>query len=170
MRWTLGIAAACALVVAAGACGSTITVPDQGIIVTGCQQPALCYRSDCACTRALISSNDPDVGCFTACVQTDPNDPSTCNCPLGVTVQTDGSSRTYDSQCIEQAQACVGRGVFCGGAGALCKAPGSTCDGTGDPPMLIPTFGMPMLEPHCQFVDDICCPGASISDGGMPTD
>ena len=42
-----------------------------------------------------------------------------------------------------------------------------TCDGTGDPPMLIPTgIGMPMLEPHCQYTDDVCCPG---TDGGVPT-
>ena len=167
MRWTLGVAAAFALVVAGGACGSSITVPDQGIIVTGCQQPAQCFTSDCECSRAAISRGD----CTVQSVCTDPTDPSTCNCPTGVTEQTDGGGmRSFNSQCIEEAQACVGRGVFCGGAGALCKPPGSTCDGTGDPPMLIPTFGMPMLEPHCQFVGDICCAGMSISDGGMTTD
>jgi hypothetical protein len=33
--------------------------------------------------------------------------------------------------------------------------------------MLIPTIGMPGLEPHCQFTDDVCCPGpvdAGVSD------
>lgn len=170
MRWPLRVAAALALVVAGGACGSSITVPDQGIIVTGCQQPAKCYRSDCQCTRELISSMDPVVGCYTMCVQSDPNDPSTCDCPTGVAVQTDGGAHTYDSQCIEEAQACVGRGVFCAGTNARCKPPGSTCDGTGDPPMLIPTIGMPALEPHCQFVDDVCCTGGGITDGGVMTD
>ena len=81
-------------------------------------------------------------------------------------IDTDAGTH-YDSVCIETAQACVGRGVFCGGASARCQAPGSTCDGSGDLPMLIPTFGMPMLEPHCQYVGDICCSG---SDGGAATD
>jgi hypothetical protein len=163
MRWPLRVAAALAIVVAGGACGSSITVPDQGIIVTGCQQPAQCFRSDCACTRDAVESG----ACTVPSVCSDPNDPSTCNCPRDFDLGAGG----FDSQCIEEAQACIGRGVFCGGAGALCKKPGSTCDGTGDPPMLIPTIGMPGLEPHCQFDKDVCCPGTStITDGGMPTD
>ena len=163
MRWTLAALAAAALVAAAGACGSSITVPDQGIIVTGCQQPGQCYRSDCSCTRADVTSG----ACTVKSVCSDPNDPSTCDCPVNVVVDADlGTS--YSSECVETAQACVGRGVFCGGLGALCKPPGATCDGTGDPPMLIPTVGMPTLEPHCQFVGDVCCPGMMPSDGGVP--
>jgi len=165
MRWTLGIAAAAALVVAAGACGSSITVPDQGIVVTGCQQPGQCYRSDCSCIRADVESGV----CTVKSVCSDPSDPSTCDCPTGVIIDPDlGTS--YNSECVETAQACIGRGVLCGGLGALCQKSGSTCDGTGDPPMLIPTIGMPTLEPRCQFLDDVCCPGMSPSDGGMPTD
>ena len=74
MRWTLAVAAAALLVAATGACGDIITVPDQGIIVTGCQMPAQCWRADCACTGATLSS------CVEPCQQTDPNDPSTCYC------------------------------------------------------------------------------------------
>jgi hypothetical protein len=160
MRWTPGVAAAVALVVAQGACGSQITVPDQGVIVSGCQQPSQCFLKDCPCTRAALST----LARTTPCTDTDPNDPSTCDClPL-----VDDGMLSHETQCLETAMACIGRGVFCGGAGALCKPPGSTCDGTGDPPMIIPTIGLPMLEPHCQFVDDVCCPGSS--DGGVTTD
>lgn len=168
MRWTLTVAAACALVVAAGACGSTITVPDQGIIVTGCQLPAQCWRSDCDCNFATINS------CIDPVSKDDPNDPSTWHCEpfndLSVSAATPDGGAPHDSQCIEAAQACVGRGPLCGGLGALCVHVGGTCNGTGDPPMLIPTIGMPALEPHCQYVDDVCCPGSTITDGGMSTD
>ncbi|MCU1280351.1 MAG: hypothetical protein JWM53_3897 [bacterium] len=161
MRWTLGVAAAAALVVAAGGCGSTITVPDQGLIVTGCQQPAQCYRNDCSCVRS-----DVELGqCTVPADCGDMGDPSMCNCPMGVVSDTDLGTH-FDSVCIEMAQACVGRGVFCGGAAARCKPKGSTCDGTGDLPMMIPTIGIPMLEPHCQYVDDVCCS----SDGGIASD
>lgn len=162
MRWTLRVTAALALVVAGGGCGSSITVPDQGIIVTGCQQPAQCFRSDCECSRDAISRGD----CTVKSVCTDPNDPSTCDCPRNFDLGAGG----FDSQCIEQAQACVGRGILCAGVNARCKPPGSTCDGTGDLPMLIPTIGMPTLEPHCQFVNDVCCTGGGPTDGGMMTD
>ena len=166
MRWPLGVAAALALVAATGACGSQITVPDQGIIVTGCQQPSQCFRADCDCKRDSVTA--AGGSCTVACTFVTPGDPSTCDC---LPVTNDGGE-AVQTQCIETVQACIGRGVFCGGAGALCK-PGKTptCDGTGDAPMLIPTFGMPMLEPHCQFQDDICCPGTSgPTDGGTPTD
>jgi len=159
-RLSLVVAVAVALASALTACGSTITVPDQGIIVNGCQQPAQCFRADCSCTREGVALGG---SCGVACTITTPGDPSTCDC-LPVTNDLGESIQT---QCIETAMACVGRGVFCGGVGALCKPPGSTCDGTGDMPQLIPTIGMPMLEPHCQFVDDVCCPG---SDGGVTTD
>ncbi|HWE31625.1 MAG TPA: hypothetical protein VHB97_26675 [Polyangia bacterium] len=158
MRWTLGVAAAVALVVAAGACSSQITVPDQGIIVTGCQMPSQCFRADCPCTR--------DTGaCTVACTITTPGDPSTCDC---LPVTNDGGD-SVQTECLEPAQACIGRGVPCPGVGALCKASGA-CDGTGDPPMLIPTPGNPTLVAHCQFDGDICCPGTILSDGGATTD
>jgi hypothetical protein len=171
MRWSLvalGLAAVSALVASSGACGSQITVPDQGIIVTGCQMPASCFATSCSCTRAAT------LGMAIDCVPPDglqctsQSDRSTCNCgPIindaGVTIQT---------QCLEPAQACVGQGVICGGAGALCMPVGSTTCTTSTPgaapPQLIPTVGMPMLEPHCQFKDDVCCPGAL--DGGVGSD
>jgi len=163
-RLTFVVATAVALGVAAGGCGSTITVPDQGIIVNGCQQPAQCFVATCDCKRASLGTAD----CVVGCTNTVEGDPSTCDClPI---VDTDLGTTTQ-TQCLETAMACVGRGVFCGGVGALCKPPGSTCDGSGDMPQLIPVFGMPMLEPHCQFQDDICCPGTSgPTDGGVPTD
>jgi hypothetical protein len=168
MRWCLALCAAAALVAVTGGCGSTITVPDQGIIVTGCQMPAACYRANCECTRAsVLGSGTGTPSCVAPSVCSDPNNPSTCNCQpitvgdMGVTVAT---------QCLEPAQTCVGRGVFCGGVGAVCLPAGTSCamsSSAGTPPQLIPTVGMPMLEPHCQFTDDVCCPG---SDGGVTTD
>ena len=72
-------------------------------------------------------------------------------------------------QCIEAALACIGRGPFCCGVGALCQQFGTTLRRhRATPPMLIPTTGMPMLEPHCQFTDDVCCPGCSTA--ARPTD
>lgn len=166
MRWTLGVAAACLLVAATGACGSQITVPDQGIIVTGCQMPSQCYRVDCDCTRGQATAAKDTGGCVVGCTFLTPGDPSTCDC-LPVAVDPDAGTSVQTS-CIEPVQACIGRGVFCGGIGALCKDKDHpTCDGSGDAPMLIPTFGMPALEPHCQYTDDVCCPG---SDGGVATD
>jgi hypothetical protein len=156
-RFVLALFAAVALLVAAGACGSTITVPDQGIIVNGCQQPAQCFSMNCECTRAAISTSS----CVVACQETVAGDPSTCDC---LPIQTDGGP-AIQTQCLETAMACIGRGVVCGGPNAHCKPPGSTCDGTGDLPQLIPVFGMPMLEPHCQYVDDVCC---TSGDGGVP--
>ena len=157
MRWTLGAAAAALLLAAAGACGSIITVPDQGLIVTGCQIPAQCIRADCGCNRALD-------GCVVPCQQTDPNDPSTCYC-----MPVMSGSSTVQTQCIETAQACVGRGPLCMGTGALCLPAGSMCGGPGGvPPMLVPAMGMPALEPHCQYTDDVCCTGTSPTDGGVP--
>jgi hypothetical protein len=171
MRWTLGLYAIAALVFVTGGCGSTISVPDQGIIVTGCQMPAKCYRSDCSCKFADVDKPVTAAGsCVVDPVCSDPNDNSTCNCPTAVVLDADAGTG-YDSLCIETAQACVGHGVFCGGAGALCqRITAPACDGSGDPPMLIPTIGMPTLEPHCEFVDDVCCPGTSPSDGGVTTD
>ncbi|HXU74536.1 MAG TPA: hypothetical protein VN947_34815 [Polyangia bacterium] len=159
MRWTLGAVAAALLVAAAGACGSVISVPDQGLIVTGCQIPAQCIRADCGCNRALD-------GCVVPCTQTDPNDPSTCYC-----MPVASGSTSVQTQCIETAQACVGRGALCGGTGAMCQPVGTTCGQSGVtavPPMLVPSVGMPAFEPHCQFTDDVCCAGITATDGGVP--
>jgi hypothetical protein len=168
MRWTLSLAAVAAFAVAAGGCGSTITVPDQGIIVTGCQMPSQCYANDCSCKRGDVAARriDQPTGCVIGTVCSSPLDDSTCNCPTNVIKDFDAGT-TYDSVCLETAQACVGRGVFCGGSGARCKPANSVCDGTGDLPMLVPSIGMPSLEPHCQYLDDVCCAG---SDGGVTTD
>jgi hypothetical protein len=155
MRWTLAALAVLALVAAAGACGQIITVPDQGIIVTGCQQPAECWRTDCDCKRGTDTDMGARASCTVACQQTNANDPSTCYCMPVDSVQT---------QCIEESLACIGRGPACFGVGALCQQFGTTCNGSGTPPMLIPTGMMPMLEPHCEFTDDVCCPGQL--DGG----
>jgi hypothetical protein len=163
MRWTLGAVAAALLVAAAGACGSVISVPDQGLIVTGCQIPAQCIRADCGCNRALD-------GCVVPCVQTDPNDPSTCYC-MNIPMPTpQDMAAQLAVECIETAQACVGRGPLCGGTGALCQQGGTVCGSgvTAVPPMLVPAVGMPAFEPHCQFTDDVCCPGTTATDGGMP--
>ncbi len=177
MRWSrsaLGLLAGAALVAAVGACGSIIPVPDQGIIVTGCSLPAACFTNICSCLRADANAAAGAPGsCTVPPVCSNPSDNSTCNCPTSFV--TDGGV-TASSQCIERAQACVGRGVFCGGANAICVPAGSACSQStpgAAPPMLLPTGGTsadggaPMLEPHCQFVDDVCCPGA---DGGVTTD
>jgi hypothetical protein len=157
MRWLQGWLAFAALVAAAGACGSTIPVPDQGVIVTGCQMPAKCFLSDCTCNRSTVKT----AQCVIAAVCTNDNDPTTCSCPV-----FDGG---LASQCLEEAQACVGRGVFCGGVGAICVAPGTSCQQSGaTPPMMVPGATGATLEPHCQFVDDVCCPG--VVDGGVNTD
>jgi hypothetical protein len=147
MRWFRAALAVGALVVAAGACGSTITVPDQGIILTGCTTPAACYTLDCACSRAGLASCVVDAMCD------DPLDKTTCRCPAG-------------SQCLETAQACVGKGPPCSGVGALCVPAGSSCtSGNGNPPMLVPSdMGTVSLESRCQFTDDTCCPGSAMTD------
>lgn len=149
-RIGVAVGAALALVAAAGACGSSIKVPDQGIIVTGCNPPGYCYVDDCTCERASVA---PGGACVVASVCTSEIDRSTCSCPT-------------NSECLEAAQACIGRGPVCAGANAHCVAATGSCNDAGDPPMLIPTPGMPMLEPHCQFVDDVCCTNAP-ADGGV---
>jgi hypothetical protein len=147
MRWFQAALAAGALVLAAGACGSSITVPDQGIILTGCTTPAACYTTNCGCSRARLAD------CVVQAMCDDQNDKSTCRCPEG-------------SQCLEVAQACVGKGPVCTGFGALCVPPGTACSpNTGNPPMLVPSdMGTVSLESRCQFADDTCCPGSATTD------
>jgi hypothetical protein len=169
MRCFLVFAAAAALVVAGGACGSIIPVPDQGVVVLGCASPAACYVSDCSCNRADAQQGGK---CTVPPVCINPLDRSTCLCPATIS-GTGADMMPITTQCLETAQACVGRGVFCGGMGARCVAAGTMCGTSGgDPPQLLPMTGLidggvgvgPALEPHCQFTDDICCPGA---DGGV---
>lgn len=154
MRWFLVCFAAAALLAVVGACGSQITVPDQGVVVTGCQSPSACFVTDCKCDHDLSA-------CVLARFCSNQNDPSTCTC-TATDMRPNGA--VVDSVCLEPAQACVGRGPFCGGPGAHClRAGNSDCSQRGDPPNLIATPG-PALEPHCQFADDVCCAG---SDGGV---
>lgn len=165
MRWLSSIAAAAALVAAVGACGSQISVPDQGVVVTGCQAPGACYLATCACIRASLGDCQT-----TARVCSTPGDPTTCNCPSSITVDDAGTMTT--SQCLEPAQACVGRGPLCP-QGGRCLAAGSSCASSGgDPPMLVTPVadgGVPTPRSSCQFVDDVCCP-PSLSDGGGNSD
>ena len=173
----LARAAAVALVAAASACGSIIQVPDQGVVVLGCNVPAYCFidAAYCSCNRA---DAQPKGKCTTPVVCKDEIDLSTCTCPATINipaVNADMSGANPDlgpammavaTQCIEVAQECVGRGVFCGGSGARCLAAGSSCSMSGgDPPQLVPTGSTgPALEPRCQFTDDVCC---GSSDGGV---
>jgi hypothetical protein len=165
-------AAALALVAAASACGSIIQVPDQGVVVLGCNVPSYCFidSAACSCNRA---DAQPKGKCTTPVVCKNEIDLSTCTCPstIKVPIADVDMAGNFDlapppammsvgTQCIEVAQECVGRGVFCGGTGARCLAAGSTCSMSGgDPPQLVPTGSTgPALEPHCQFTDDVCCP------------
>lgn len=146
-------AAVAALVGAAGACGSQISVPDQGVIITGCQPPGYCFATTCECSRASVQTGG---SCVVAPVcGTDPANPSACNCPLG--------DMGTDSRCVEVAQECVGRGPLCA-QGSTCVPLGTSCGAGGMPPMVVPGPGA-TLESRCQFTDDVCCPAGS--DGGV---
>ncbi len=167
MRWLVVFGAAASLVAAAGACGSSITVPDQGVIVSGCQFPAACYLPSCSCSRASLNADyDPNMApnaCRVPAVCSNPADLTTCNCPAGDMSLSVGGM-LVETQCLEPAQVCVGRGVLCSGPGARCAPAGGGCAGS-DPPMLVPVSG-PSLEPHCQFTDDVCvtCADAGVTD------
>lgn len=173
----LARAAAVALVALVGACGSIIQVPDQGVVVLGCNVPSYCYLANCSCNRA---DAQPNGNCVTPVVCKNQLDRSTCTCPAAIsfTVPDVDMQGNFDlappptvvpgvaSQCLETAQACVGRGAFCGGTGARCLPAGSSCNMSGgDPAQLVATATTgPALEPHCQFRDDVCCPS---TDGGV---
>jgi len=155
MCWFHRLAAVAALVAAAGGCGQSITVPDQGVVVPGCEMPNACFRTNCPCNLGV------DMGLQTDCIV------EATACAPGTDMFCNGCPEGY--QCLEVAQACVGRGPFCGGVGALCMPQGSSCApldlSIGTPPMMVQTGAG--LEPHCQFADDVCCPG---TDAGVPTD
>jgi hypothetical protein len=187
MRCLLTFAAAAGLIIASGACGSIITIPDQGVVVLGCAPPGACYvLDDCSCKRA---DAQPGGACTVPAILPggggqcpSSGGSGTCLCPAtvhgivpsdlgGVTdlagvTDMAGTPGPVAVQCLETAQACQGRGMFCGGTGARCLAAGTACSTSGgDPPQLVPSTGVgPALEPHCQFVDDVCCPGV---DGGV---
>ncbi len=179
MRSLLVVAAAVALFLAAGACGSQITVPDQGVIVLGCRTPSFCYTTTCDCLRASTAGPPDDDHPGGACVVTavcddglppsKTDDPGSCYCPA-TSPGVDGGDITV--QCEEPSMLCVGRGPVCTGAGAYCLQAGSTqasCGiDSGDPPQLVPVAGQPTLEPRCQFTDDICCAGTEQPDLGVP--
>lgn len=182
MRSLLVAAASIALLVAAGACGSQITVPDQGVIVLGCRTPSFCYRVNCDCNRANTAGPPDDVtllspmSCVVTAVCADnlppskTDDPGSCYCPAstpGSDMGADGGT-TVDVACQEPSMLCVGRGPLCTGAGAHCLALGATdCSADGDPPQLVPVAGQPTLESRCQFADDFCCAGTEL-DMGIP--
>jgi hypothetical protein len=180
MRCLLAFAAAVALLVASGACGNIISLPDQGVFVLGCKDPSACYLANCSCKRA---DAQPGGSCITAgvtvaanpvqCTATDVMQGVPCVCPATINLPVPNSDMTVpvSTQCQESAMVCIGRGVFCA-VGSHCVAAGKTCSDTGDPPQLV-SVGMdvgdagipdagPGLEPHCQYVDDVCCPGAVI--------
>jgi hypothetical protein len=162
MRALLGLFAAVSLVAAAGACGNTITVPDQGVVVLSCNVPNYCYRADCSCKRADATPGGTCITDTTACN----SDNSVCTCMAKVAVDDMGG--TTPVTCEETAAACVGRGVLCA-MNNNCQAATANCGGSGVPPQLVPPPGGssgPALEPHCPYVDDVCCPGPAVTDGG----
>jgi hypothetical protein len=177
MRSLLPVAAAVALFAAAGACGSSITVPDQGVVVNGCRTPSFCYTLTCDCLRASTAgppnNTQPGGICVIPTVCSDgtnantTDDPSSCFCPAETPSVDGGVPGGQLVQCLEVTQLCVGRGPYCAGPGAFCLQAGQSCDGAeGDPPQLVPASGEVGLEPHCQFTDDVCCGGQL--DAGVP--
>jgi hypothetical protein len=129
----------------AGACSSTTTGTDLGIVQPGCKSPSACYRlgADCPCGR-----NDID----TVCKACDPN-AQVCICDPG-------------TSCLQAAAVCVGRSdTVCSGVGARCLPAGSSCASgmSGSPPQLVGSGTS--LAPRCPFVDDVCCPGLIVDLG-----
>lgn len=183
MRSLLVVATAAALFAAAGACGSQITVPDQGVVVLGCRTPSFCYKADCDCLRASTAGPPDDDHPGGACVvqsvcddglpPSKTDDPGSCYCPANAPASSatvsssDGGIVNVSVMCQEPTQLCVGRGPYCAGPGAFCLGKGGICEGSeGDPPQLVPVPGEAALEPHCQFTDDVCCGGQL--DAGVP--
>lgn len=171
MRAFLALVAAVSLVAAAGACGSVITVPDQGVVVLTCAVPNYCYRTDCACTRGAA---DPNSGNCVVPVDHCTDDKITCTCPefakndMGADIKVGDMGLGIAVSCMETAAVCIGRGMFCPMT-SNCQPVGSSCNQNGVPPQLVSgTSGAsgPALEPHCPYVDDVCCPGAAVVDAG----
>jgi hypothetical protein len=131
-------------------CSSSTLGTDLGIVQPGCRAPSACFLVDCACNRGDVTATDMGAPACRAC---DPN-AQFCICENDVDL---GAAQV----CIEAATLCVGKSTLvCSGTGARCLPKGSTCATSGgDPPQLIAN-GM-NLEPHCQYADDTCCPGAA---------
>jgi len=132
----------------AGGCTSSTVGTDLGIVEPGCRAPSACYKTgaDCRCGRS-----DVEGGCK-AC---DPNAVD-CVCAVG-------------TRCMQAAAVCVGRAPStCDGVGARCMPVGTTCATpmSGAPPQLVAASSGAALEPHCTFLDDVCCPGV-ITDLGV---
>lgn len=132
------------LLAALGCTGNT-NGNDLGILEPGCRTPSACYKigADCPCDRADVNN----ATCKVCDPLTAVND--TCYCSLG-------------QACTEASLVCVGRApTTCLGEGARCLPVGGSCatSGGGDPPQLVGTGPGGSLEPRCQYVDDVCCPG-----------
>jgi hypothetical protein len=153
MARLLSIALAAAFGLSLGCSASTLGT-DLGIVQPGCRIPSACYVVDCPCNRGDVYG--PDGGQGGPCKACNP-DVQFCICPL-------------DQMCIEPPTVCVGKSQqLCGGVGARCLPAGASCatGGTGTAPQLIANSANgALLEPHCQYVDDVCCAGVS-SDLGV---
>jgi hypothetical protein len=149
----------------AQACTDSNANTDLGVVEPGCRAPSACWKvgTDCDCERGLVVENvaDTDMAGTTSCRECDPTH-DTCYCPL-------------TTQCIDGDSVCTGRATStCLGAGARCVPVHSTCgNASGSPPQLVGTGPNGALEPRCQYVDDICCPGMldmAKPDLGVPPD
>jgi hypothetical protein len=134
----------------AAACSDSNANTDLGVVEPGCRTPSACWKvgSDCACARGQLGAvPGTDMAGTTSCMVCDPT-VQTCYCPL-------------TTQCIDSASVCTGRATStCLGAGARCLPVHSKCTTSGgNPPQLVGTGPAGALEPRCQYVDDVCCPG-----------
>ena len=145
-------------VVALSACTPTaLTTTDFGIVLEGCRIPEACFKPTCTCLRATVQST---------CMVCDPLTQSTLQCSC---------SADAGVMCMDPSQVCIGRApAVCPGAGARCIPAGLSCSGSVDneaPPQLVAAVlldgGEPVLEPHCAYADDVCCPG-TVEDMAVP--
>ena len=119
--------------------------------------------ASCGCNRG-----DVDVTLGGACVV----------CVPSVMTDTCGSCGDGDGGvCREPSQICYGRGPECPGAGATCVpgtalrdgGPGCGTPETAPPePVQIDDDGGVTIVYRCAFADDVCCPGQSSVDLGVP--
>ena len=158
MNWRTRLAFSLTIALAVG-CGSTPSLPDLSVSLTGCRYPSVCVQANCECSNA--------TGGARGCITCDSHDP--IRTPLG-----NCDPCNSDSICLEAAQLCVGRAPDpCPGTGARCLPPvdgGTGCERDGGtPPQMVarPTDGgVPATEPHCPLVDDVCCRG-SLPDAAL---
>jgi hypothetical protein len=165
------------LAVVLSACTPTvITETDFGIVLEGCRIPESCFASVCDCKRASVG---PGGSCLLCNPLTQTQGVALqCSCVRDMLPPPQdllGHDMTFiDSTCKDPSQVCIGRGPLCPGLSARCLPSGLTCNGSFDneaPPQLVstpvPDGGQPVLEPHCAFIDDVCCPGSD-DDMGVP--